>query len=245
MTQPQRRTQPDWEAIVRHNEALMRQSTAQVWDSDFETVQGQLRHLRETENKDPSSTSSSSSSSLPPSLPSPSESLERIVMEDRHRTRNLNVLRVSQLDASLLDGEVQNILKSRLLKAFSFFRPGWVHSIKPELELSLQLMIWWLSIWKEGATYGQRLQNLSYRNEKAAAQDPVARSLPLTHLFPATRSQRFLYALIAIVGQWAFSRFEKYTLAQDWARAEVCSFFFFSFFSITDHLLHLSLFPLS
>jgi peroxin-2 len=65
-------------------------------------------------------------------------------------------IRVGQLDAELLDQELINLLQEPISKALN--SPRW----NPELSLFIQLVLYKLSVWNTGATYGAKLQDLRY-----------------------------------------------------------------------------------
>ncbi|KAJ7178999.1 Pex12 amino terminal region-domain-containing protein [Mycena filopes] len=69
---------------------------------------------------------------------------------------SLRTIRVGQLDAELLDQELVHLLQEPLSKALN--SPQW----KPELSLFIQLVLYRLSVWNTGATYGAKLQDLRY-----------------------------------------------------------------------------------
>jgi peroxin-2 len=65
-------------------------------------------------------------------------------------------IRVGQLDAELLDQELVHLLQDPISKALN--SPRW----QPELSLFIQLVLYKLSVWNTGATYGAKLQDLRY-----------------------------------------------------------------------------------
>ncbi|KAJ7044485.1 Pex12 amino terminal region-domain-containing protein [Mycena alexandri] len=69
---------------------------------------------------------------------------------------SLRTIRVGQLDAELLDQELVHLLQEPISKALN--SPQW----KPELSLFIQLVLYRLSVWNTGATYGAKLQDLRY-----------------------------------------------------------------------------------
>jgi hypothetical protein len=86
----------------------------------------------------------------------------------------LKILRVNQLDALILDQELNEILKFQFNKIFALF-PVWsavcsvtsscltlqrIAGYTPELSLFLDLIVFYCSVWKRGTTYGNQLQNL-------------------------------------------------------------------------------------
>ncbi|TFK55904.1 hypothetical protein OE88DRAFT_1621723 [Heliocybe sulcata] len=73
------------------------------------------------------------------------------------------VLRVGQLDAELLDQELLHMLQEPLNKALALFNSSLKARFEPELALIIELTLYKLSIWSDGASYGAKLQNLRYR----------------------------------------------------------------------------------
>lgn len=53
----------------------------------------------------------------------------------------LQVLRSSQLDAARLDDELISMLHEQFMKIFSYFKPGQVQSLEPELNAVLLLLV--------------------------------------------------------------------------------------------------------
>lgn len=137
------------------------------------------------------------------------------------------VLRVAQLDAGRLDQELAGMLQGQLSKAFTFFRPGLLTALQPELTLVLDLQIFGCSVWMGRPTPGASLMNLRYRNERAtAAAGPslLAGDTPHVTGWQAagrtgvegpglTRGQRTFYGLF-ILGRYGWARL--HMLLDDW-----------------------------
>lgn len=70
--------------------------------------------------------------------------------------------RVSQLDAYILDGELFSLLKQQLADSFQLLSgKSWSYGQHPELwSLVLKLIIFRLTTYKSGSSYGLKLQNL-------------------------------------------------------------------------------------
>lgn len=70
--------------------------------------------------------------------------------------------RVSQLDAHILDSELISLLKEQLTSIFQLHSTSWwTYDQHPELwSLLLNLMVFRLTVWKSGSSYGSLLQNL-------------------------------------------------------------------------------------
>ncbi|XP_054278234.1 peroxisome biogenesis factor 2 isoform X1 [Macrosteles quadrilineatus] len=71
--------------------------------------------------------------------------------------------RVTALDAIDLDSEIQRILKDQLLKIVHILSPPWARW-EPELDLFLRLILWKLSVYEAGATFGQQLLSIKYNS---------------------------------------------------------------------------------
>ncbi|KAG5185674.1 hypothetical protein JKP88DRAFT_262634 [Tribonema minus] len=70
------------------------------------------------------------------------------------------VLRVNQLDAGVLDGELMELLKMQLARVFSMCSQGFSERYKPEVEAGLRLLLWGYTVMAQVPTPGMRLQNL-------------------------------------------------------------------------------------
>ncbi|RUP19747.1 Pex12 amino terminal region-domain-containing protein [Jimgerdemannia flammicorona] len=127
-------------------------------------------------------------------------------------TSPLRVMRVSQLDADLLDVELFGVLKDQLWQALSFFRPTFKETFEPEFVIILQLILYRLSIYESGASYGKQLQNLNYRNERGHRGGLESIAIDST----LTRFQRIMYGAITVGGQYAWTRLNRLVTAQGW-----------------------------
>lgn len=76
--------------------------------------------------------------------------------------------RVSQLDANILDSELISLLKEQLTSIFQLHSTSWwTYDQHPELwSLLLNLVVFRLTVWKSGSSYGALLQNLKLTDFK-------------------------------------------------------------------------------
>ncbi|GAA5823053.1 hypothetical protein JCM3770_005714 [Rhodotorula araucariae] len=125
----------------------------------------------------------------------------------------LRISRVAQLDASLLDGELEHILHAPVKGALEAVRPAGARSWEPEFLALLRLAVLRMSLWDRGATYGSTLQNLRYRNEarhgkglQGAATDSAL-----------TRIQKLAYTVLVILPPYLHSRLQDQMLTSSWA----------------------------
>ena len=71
--------------------------------------------------------------------------------------------RVQQLDAEVLEGELESLFVSQLKRSLSFldmFAPKIVSAVQPELELAIKFYLFKHSVWTKDATLGHELLNL-------------------------------------------------------------------------------------
>lgn len=73
----------------------------------------------------------------------------------------LTVLRVNQLDARRLDGEITSILRQQLLE-MAISDSWYLERFAPEMDAALQAMLWRYTVWKDEPTPGGKLQNIRY-----------------------------------------------------------------------------------
>ncbi|CEP09727.1 hypothetical protein [Parasitella parasitica] len=135
------------------------------------------------------------------------------------RTSSLKVMRVSQLDSDILDVELVDILKEQLWSALSLFKchkPTIKESLEPELLALLNLVLFKLSIYDSSASYGAQLQNLKYRNEwqHGGAFESIAKDAPLT------KTQKILYGVFTVGGQYTWARTNRYITAKGWGEVD-------------------------
>lgn len=117
--------------------------------------------------------------------------------------------RVSQLDANILDTELVSLLKEQLTSIFQLHSNSWwTYNQHPEFwSLLLNLVVFRLTIWKSGSSYGSLLQNLKltdFKNGKIIGY-----------------SKRSLLCAV-LIGDYVFNKIQSYLYSVDEAEA-VCS----------------------
>ncbi|KAI8990324.1 Pex12 amino terminal region-domain-containing protein [Pilobolus umbonatus] len=132
------------------------------------------------------------------------------------RTSSLKVMRVSQLDADILDIELVDILKEQLWSALSLFNPLIKEKYEPELLGLLNLVLFKLSVYDTSATYGAQLQNLKFRNERkhSGPLEAIAQDAPLTN------GQKLAYGIFTVGGQYVWSRVNRYITSKGWGELD-------------------------
>lgn len=85
------------------------------------------------------------------------------------------VLRVSQLDASELDGELFSVLQGQLQTIFKLLPSTRLLRFKPELQAALKTFIWWFSVRSSGQTFGQRMMDIQYSTEPTTTTPLLSR----------------------------------------------------------------------
>ncbi|KAF9169444.1 peroxisome assembly protein (Peroxin-2) [Mortierella sp. AD011] len=135
----------------------------------------------------------------------------------------LRIMKVSQLDADLLDDELLETMKEQLWSAFSLFKasecdsntallPTFKEKYKPELILALNLIMYKFSVYDMGATYGSQLQNLVYRNERKHSGGLQSTSTDAS----LTKTQKIVYGVFTVGGQYIMERLNLIVTAQGW-----------------------------
>ncbi|XP_059469909.1 peroxisome biogenesis factor 2-like [Neocloeon triangulifer] len=97
-----------------------------------------------------------------------------------------HVPRITQLDAASLDKEIGSVLKSQVEEIFRSAAPSLINKFEPEIDALLSLLVWKLSVYDRGATFGQTLLDLKYYN--------------------SSRRKKVLLALTIIGGKYFVSR---------------------------------------
>ncbi|CAG8795901.1 15187_t:CDS:2 [Cetraspora pellucida] len=128
----------------------------------------------------------------------------------------LRIMRSSQLDSSLLDLQLFEILKGQLWKTFSLFKPQFREVFEPELLAALQLIMYRLSIYESGASYGAQLQNLKYRNERqhSGGFQSTRNDAALT------KSQKYAFGAMTIGGPYVWMRINRLMTAKRWSELD-------------------------
>ncbi|TPX72932.1 hypothetical protein SpCBS45565_g00254 [Spizellomyces sp. 'palustris'] len=130
-----------------------------------------------------------------------------------YRPSSLNVLRVSQLDAELLDAELTTVVKEQFLAIFSLFKPTLKEKYEPEFTALLQYLMCHLSIYSMGASYGLQLQNLKYRNEARHSGRLEVSAIDA----PLSKWQKMAHALLYVGGRWGWIRVNRHATTHEWS----------------------------
>ncbi|ORZ15984.1 Pex12 amino terminal region-domain-containing protein [Lobosporangium transversale] len=128
----------------------------------------------------------------------------------------LRIMKVSQLDADLLDDELLETMKEQLWSAFSLFKPTFKDKFKPELALVLNLVMYKFSVYDMGATYGSQLQNLAYRNERKHRGGLQSTAIDT----PLTKAQKIAYGVFTVGGQYVMERLNRVVTEQGWGELQ-------------------------
>ncbi|GAA6063918.1 hypothetical protein JCM10212_003536 [Sporobolomyces blumeae] len=146
----------------------------------------------------------------PPStaaLPAIRHSLERFP------SAPLRISRVAQLDAQLLDTELEGILHAPVKAALEGISAAGRKSWEPEVLALLRLAILKMSLWESSSTYGASLQNLRYRNEGKHGRglQSTAKDSRLT------RTQKLAYTVLFVLPPYLHARLQDRMLSSSWS----------------------------
>ncbi|SCZ87357.1 BZ3500_MvSof-1268-A1-R1_Chr2-2g04823 [Microbotryum saponariae] len=138
----------------------------------------------------------------------------------------LRISRVAQLDADLLDHELESILAAPMGKALQGLRLPGGASWEPELMALLRIAVLKMSIYDRGITYGSGLQNLKYRNERGRATNQSSAAIDVD----LTRFQKLSYMALLVLPSYLHSRLRDRMLLSSWSDEPLPSSWF-SFFN--------------
>ncbi|KAK4057724.1 peroxisome assembly protein (Peroxin-2) [Microbotryomycetes sp. JL221] len=126
----------------------------------------------------------------------------------------LRVSRVAQLDANLLDNELETILVAPVWKALDLVTGPGRQSYQAEMMALLRIAVLKLSLYDKGQTYGSGLQNLKYRNEwshqRGALQSTAVDSRLLTF-------QKASYMTLQVLPSYLLSKTRDAMLSSAWS----------------------------
>ena len=113
-------------------------------------------------------------------------------------TRDVRVLRVSQIDAGRLDGELASLLREQFSKIFLTLRPDVPIAWQPEITLALDALVFYYTVYKSRPTPGMELMNLRYRDERRGAATRPARGGVTSGMegAPLSATQRLVYGCL-------------------------------------------------
>ncbi|KAJ4478276.1 peroxisomal biogenesis factor 2 [Lentinula aciculospora] len=135
-------------------------------------------------------------------------------MQDALRSLNSprsRVIRVGQLDSELLDLELVNLLVEPLRKALSLVDTSLQHRFDAEMHLLTQLVLYRLSVWSTGASYGAKLQGLRYATPASGSRKLAPSGLPQQLLL--------MHGALTIVAPYFHNRIRAYGLSKAWPDA--------------------------
>lgn len=113
--------------------------------------------------------------------------------------------RVGQVDAELLDEELLQLLRGQIGDALKYFGGHIADDWAPEIGAALRAVLWKLSIWDRGTSYGASLQGLKYVD---ARRDGVVGADP-------TKWQKAAYGLITVGGRYSLQKLEDWLLEKE------------------------------
>jgi peroxin-2 len=155
----------------------------------------------------------------------PSSNPPSLLSDDDYNGNNhypqIDVSRVSQLDASMLDVELNRILSTQFDKVVQCL-PTTIRSFllryKPETDVFLSILIWFFTIRKNVPTPGSAMQNLRYRNEAPFSLAPQYKGLTAlgNGLDIPTRSQRFTHLMLSIVVPYGWNKINEIAGEERW-----------------------------
>ncbi|PFH52844.1 hypothetical protein AMATHDRAFT_139077 [Amanita thiersii Skay4041] len=126
-------------------------------------------------------------------------------------THKSRIIRVGQLDAELLDQELVQLLQEPFSRALSHISTSLQSRYEHELSLFMQLILYKMSVWNTGASYGAKLQDLHY---------VVATPSEGVSSFPRLpRRILLLHCSLTVFIPYFHNRIRTYALSHSWSDA--------------------------
>lgn len=189
--------------------------------TDFAAAQARIA-ARRAEHARPSpgaSPPSATSPDLSPSFLALPPSLRTLAYSSRQLWDTISApygtrpaFRVGQVDAELLDEELLQLLKAQIGDALKYFGGHLSDEWAPEIVGGLRLVLWKLSIWDRGVSYGGSLQGLRYVDARQVGTEKIrmdgAPGDP-------TRLQRLAYGLFTVGGRYGWQKWEDWLLERE------------------------------
>ncbi|KAF8663453.1 hypothetical protein AX16_001023 [Volvariella volvacea WC 439] len=121
------------------------------------------------------------------------------------------VIRVGQLDSEILDSDLANLLSEPLGKALALVNSNLKARFEPELSLVIQLVLYKLSVWNSGASYGAKLQDLRYVATRPFRGPPSPSGLP--------RRLLLVHGTLTLIVPYLHTRLRRHALSHAWPDA--------------------------
>jgi peroxin-2 len=129
------------------------------------------------------------------------------------------VPRVFQLDGEKVEAEISKLLQGQitsgveLLDGVSRVAYQWAD----EVRLLLGAVVFRLGVWESSQTFGDRMMNTVYRDERAAARLGRAESPLAVASTAPSRTLKLLHLVLSLLLPYVFRQVEQYVLERDWA----------------------------
>jgi len=121
--------------------------------------------------------------------------------------------RVGQVDAELLDEELLQLLRGQFGDALKYFGSHLSDDWGAEIVAGLRLVLWKLSIWDRGTSYGGSLQGLRYVDARRA--EKTRHGVGQGNTADPTRWQRTAYGLLTVGGRYGWQKWEDWLLDRE------------------------------
>ncbi|KAJ3842119.1 peroxisomal biogenesis factor 2 [Lentinula raphanica] len=126
-------------------------------------------------------------------------------------TPRSRIIRIGQLDSELLDLELVNLLTEPLRKTLSLINTSLQRRFDAEIQLLIQLVLYRLSVWNSGASYGAKLQGLRYITPASHGRKLAPSNLP--------RQILLMHGALTIVVPYLHNRVRAHGLSKAWPDA--------------------------
>lgn len=188
---------------------------------DFAAAQSRILARRAASARQPPLPSTNQAApTLPPALLRLPPSLRTLAtsslstyhsLADRASNAPTPHFRVGQVDAELLDEELLSLLRAQVSEALKYFGGHLSDDWGPEIGALLRAVVWKLSIWDRGTSYGASLQGLHYidaRRDQGTGRVTEGST-------GATKWQRTAYGLLTVGGRYTWQKLDDWLLDRE------------------------------
>ncbi|KAF2221666.1 Pex12 amino terminal region-domain-containing protein [Elsinoe ampelina] len=150
-------------------------------------------------------------SALPPPLLAAAQTSLTFLHSLRSPYGTRPAFRVGQLDAELLDEELLTLFKAQVGDGLKYFGAHLGEEWGLEIQAALRAVLWKLSIWDKGVSYGGWLQGLRYGDARGGEGGVLGRP---------TGWQKVVYGVVTVGGRYGWERWEEWLLDREGGREE-------------------------
>lgn len=127
-----------------------------------------------------------------------------------------SVLRVFQLDGERLQLELVKLLRTQIGTILFPFDESLVYQYQDEIDLLLSSVLYWTSVFRDNQFYGDKLQNVQYRDESKAVALGLQHHLVAMSSTTPSVSKKLLHLLLLVGIPYILAKIQKRVASEGW-----------------------------